>query len=772
MRLRRISLGGVLAVGAVAVLASAVLGTPGASGADAVTGSVLIIAPHPDDDVIIAAGIADDNVDVTVAYMTNGDWCETITVGVGTKNNLDYCGVAVPDIGVTRQGEAVAGQALLDQAENDLRFLGYPDGDLTRVWNSNPLHTLRTETYAERGLGGTDWYDYRTGSGEDHAPYERDALIADVVALIEDVQPDHIFTTSRYDRHSDHDTTYNVVKFAIEQIISDDDSFVTTLHSTIVHVRNSDCWGWPHSSDPTSDLDPDCAGTTGTVETWIVTCSTKGTTNCPLVWDDREQFVVPSSMQTPVNSNLKYQALEAHDSQTGFEGGFILRWANRDEIFWAEPLAWGPTGVDDAYSVEEGGDLNVPATGVLGNDADGLVGGTITAMWVSGPSNGAAFTLNADGSFSYSHDGSETSSDSFTYRPSQGGVLGSVATVTLTVDPVNDAPVAVDDGPFNVDAGGVLVKTAPGVLFNDSDPEGSGLTAVLKTGPSNGAAFALNADGSFTYTHDGSQTDSDSFTYQAKDTGGELSNVATVSITVGLGPIHLTGLVDVSQGKWYLYDEAGVLDTSFFFGNPGDYPFMGDWDGDGVETPGLYRQSDGFVYIKNTNAVGNADISFFFGNPGDVPIAGDFNGDGFDTVSIYRPSNQRFFIINELGQDGGGLGEADVFYTFGNPGDKPFVGDFDGDGVETAGLHRESTGLVYFRNSHTPGNADNEFLFGNPGDRLVAGDWTGDRVFTPALFRPTSTIMYFKYTNSQGNADNEFVPTPANPTWLPVSGKR
>jgi hypothetical protein len=108
--------------------------------------------------------------------------------------------------------------------------------------------------------------------------------------------------------------------------------------------------------------------------------------------------------------------------------------------------------------------------------------------------------------------------------------------------------------------------------------------------------------------------------------------------------------------------------------------------------------------------------------------------------------------------------------VFGNPGDKPFVGDFDGDGVETVGLHRESTGLVYYRNEHTQGNADNEFLFGNPDDRLIAGDWTGDRVFTPALFRPVSTTMFFKYTNSQGNADNEFVPKPANSTWLPVSG--
>ena len=161
----------------------------------------------------------------------------------------------------------------------------------------------------------------------------------------------------------------------------------------------------------------------------------------------------------------------------------------------------------------------------------------------------------------------------------------------------------------------------------------------------------------------------------------------------------------------------------------------------------------------------------FFGNPGDVPIAGDFDGDGCDTLSIYRPSNQTFYIINKLGSGDQGLGAADFSYVFGNPGDKPFVGDFNGNGIETAGLHRESTGFVYFRNTHTQGNADAQFYFGDPDDRLVAGDWTGDGTFTPALFRPSNTTMYFRYTNTQGNADNQFVPVPTNSAWLPVSGQ-
>src|SRR3990172_2027367 len=72
-----------------------------------------------------------------------------------------------------------------------------------------------------------------------------------------------------------------------------------------------------------------------------------------------------------------------------------------------------------------------------------------------------------------------------------------------------------------------------------------------------------------------------------------------------------------SAGRWYRHDGLGSGDpvTAFYFGNPGDVPFMGDWDCDGVRTPGLYRQSDGFVYLRNTNTQGVADITFFFCNP-------------------------------------------------------------------------------------------------------------------------------------------------------------
>jgi hypothetical protein len=97
------------------------------------------------------------------------------------------------------------------------------------------------------------------------------------------------------------------------------------------------------------------------------------------------------------------------------------------------------------------------------------------------------------------------------------------------------------------------------------------------------------------------------------------------------------------------------------------------------------------------------------------------------------------------------------------------VGDFDGDGIETAGLHRESTGFVYFRNSHTQGNADAQFFFGDPGDRLVGGDWTQDGTDTPALYRPSDVTFYFRNSNTQGFADDQM--TWGRDNWLPVHGR-
>ena len=236
--------------------------------------------------------------------------------------------------------------------------------------------------------------------------------------------------------------------------------------------------------------------------------------------------------------------------------------------------------------------------------------------------------------------------------------------------------------------------------------------------------------------------------------------IAPPSLEEGVRPCPESGTCDSigvisGGGEWSLWSalSAEATTNNFYYGNPGDVAFMGDWNGDGTATPGLYRQSDGFVYLRNANSQGNADVTFFFGNPGDYPLVGDFDNDGHDTVSIWRQSQARVYVVNQLGQNGGGLGQADFSFFFGNPGDNPFVGDFNGNGQDTIGLHRSSTGFVYFRNSLTTGNASQSFFYGNPGDVILAGDWDGDLDDTVAVYRPSSGKIYVNLDNTSGAAD-------------------
>ena len=245
---------------------------------------------------------------------------------------------------------------------------------------------------------------------------------------------------------------------------------------------------------------------------------------------------------------------------------------------------------------------------------------------------------------------------------------------------------------------------------------------------------------------------------EADDTTTTTTSTTTTTTTVPRPPEKAgVGVVDSESGQWWLRDPVSGQSTRFYYGNPGDSPFTGDWNCDGVDTPGLYRQSDGYVYLRNSNSQGVADLKFFFGNPGDIPLAGDFNGDGCDSVSVYRPSESRVFVINRLGTSDEGLGAADYSYVFGDPGDKPFVGDFNADGIDTVGLHREKTGLVYYRNSNDQGPAEHQFLFGDKGDRIVAGDWTADGTSTPGIFRVAQGKFFLRYTNTQGAANEEFL---------------
>jgi len=188
-----------------------------------------------------------------------------------------------------------------------------------------------------------------------------------------------------------------------------------------------------------------------------------------------------------------------------------------------------PGGNTDSYGLNEGATLNEPAiTGVLANDSD-ADGDPPTASLASGPANSSSFTLNPDGPFTYQHDGGETTNDSFTYTVSDG-TTSTTATVTLVIDPVNDAPTGNADSYVIINNTTLSVATSGGVLANDSDAEADTLTAVLVTAPGNGT-LTLQSDGSFVYTADSGFNGTDSFEYRVTD-GLANSTPITVTLTV------------------------------------------------------------------------------------------------------------------------------------------------------------------------------------------------------------------------------------------------
>ena len=97
-----------------------------------------------------------------------------------------------------------------------------------------------------------------------------------------------------------------------------------------------------------------------------------------------------------------------------------------------------------------------------------------------------AVTLSTDGSFTYTPDPDFFGTDTFTYHVEAGGVSSNTATVTITVDPANDAPVATANS-YSTAEDVQRVVAAPGVLGNNTDPDpGDLLTAAVVVGPAHG----------------------------------------------------------------------------------------------------------------------------------------------------------------------------------------------------------------------------------------------------------------------------------------------
>ncbi len=185
-------------------------------------------------------------------------------------------------------------------------------------------------------------------------------------------------------------------------------------------------------------------------------------------------------------------------------------------------------------------------------------------------------------------------------------------------------------------------------------------------------------------------------------------------------------------------------DNSFVpvqFGATGDVPVSGDWDGDGKGDLAVYRDGSltggqSFFYYRPSSQPGVNFNTIPLGVTGDKPLVGDFDGDGRLDPAVFRASSATWIIlkssVNQITQT-----------AFGLSTDIPTPADFNGDGMANIAVFRSSNGFWYI--ARPTGIAAQNFdavQFGANGDRPVPADYDGDGRADVAVFRPSNGSWY------------------------------
>ncbi len=214
-----------------------------------------------------------------------------------------------------------------------------------------------------------------------------------------------------------------------------------------------------------------------------------------------------------------------------------------------------PVVVDDTVSTSE--DMAIVVQ-VLSNDSD--IDGTLNAATVTvvaGPAAGSTTVNSSTGEITYTPALNFSGPDTLLYTvKDNSGLSSSTAAVWITVTPVNDAPIAVDDSETTSEDTPVQIA----IIQNDSDVDGLVVptSVTLTGGPSSGTAQLDSQTGVVTYTPNSNFSGPDSFTYTVADNQGLNSNEATVSLSVVEQNDLPVAVLDISGT---LEDNSVVIDV-------------------------------------------------------------------------------------------------------------------------------------------------------------------------------------------------------------------
>ncbi|MEY4731396.1 MAG: hypothetical protein RL681_342, partial [Candidatus Parcubacteria bacterium] len=282
-----------------------------------------------------------------------------------------------------------------------------------------------------------------------------------------------------------------------------------------------------------------------------------------------------------------------------------------------------PVAVDDSATTNE--DTN--ATGnVLTNDTD-VEGDTLHAVKVTDPTNGSV-TLQSDGSFTYTPAENYNGSDSFTYKANDGHSDSNIATVNITVNAINDAPVITSSAPTTATEDVLYTYTA---AATDVDSP----SATWSVGPADTCAGSVNpTTGVYTFTPAGPVPPAScDLSVVVKDGGSpELSDTETATVTITAVNDAPTAVADNATTTQDVVIDINVLVndtdpekdplTPVVFSDPfhGAATVNPDKTIHYVPTAG-YHGADSFTYKVNDGSANSSDVTVSITVVDNVPPA-------------------------------------------------------------------------------------------------------------------------------------------------------
>ncbi|MBC8492498.1 MAG: VCBS repeat-containing protein [Chloroflexi bacterium] len=234
------------------------------------------------------------------------------------------------------------------------------------------------------------------------------------------------------------------------------------------------------------------------------------------------------------------------------------------------------------------------------------------------------------------------------------------------------------------------------------------------------------------------------------DGGTRVLNVqaSTVKVNMAQGQFDDDGETDISffrDGLWVTLKSSVGFDYGdsqwLSWGQAGDTPVVGDFDGDGKTDLTVWRPPEGGQSAAHLMLLSGTTPPYDYGQAqyknsgwpsmGDIPIEGDFDGDGKTDVAIWRETAGVWIIATSSSNF-----TDYIFAQWGTPGDVPIAGDYDGDGKSDIGFFRNGTWGILKSSADFAYEVSLWFSWGKAGDTPVVGDFDGDGKTDPTVWRP------------------------------------